>query len=115
MGFIESTAAGPAQSTALLAGSLPFWKISALAWFGAWTSFNAFNRPDIIKRAIATLMILLGGGVVAVALGRYMHGSHPLPIAIAIIGGFSLLIAVMSSIIQRRLAADGGETKSISL
>jgi hypothetical protein len=81
MGFVESIAAAPAQSTALAADALLFLRESVLAWLAMWISIGAFRRSAIVARLIGFVMIALGAGVVVIALARLKAGSAPEPMA----------------------------------
>ena len=86
MGFVESTAAVPAQSTALAGDALLFLRESVLAWIAMWVTVGAFRRTTLIARLIGLMMIALGAGVMAIALGRLHVGSMPEPMSIAFFG-----------------------------
>jgi hypothetical protein len=77
MGFVLATAAVPAQSTALAADGLIFLRESALAWIAMWMSVGAFHRTAMIARIIGLVMVLLGAGVLAIALARLRWSRVP--------------------------------------
>lgn len=92
MGFVESTAAVPAQSTALAGAALGFLLISALAWLELWVSVGAFRHPTRILRGIGAIFAILGVGVGVLAVGRLIYGSRPEPVSMAIFAfaGFAM-------------------------
>jgi hypothetical protein len=77
MGFLLATVAVPAQATALAADGLVFLRESTLAWIALWTTVGAFRRVSLIARVIGFIMVLLGGGVLTIALARLKVGSAP--------------------------------------
>jgi Co/Zn/Cd efflux system component len=103
MAFVESSAAMPALSTALLAGSLPFLKEGALAWLDLWMSFEVIKSARGPLRVIGGIMMLLGVGVLAVAVLRYRAGSHPSSAAMAIIAIVALAANLGSSALIARI------------
>ena len=68
-------AAVPAQSTAMAADALLFLRESILAWLGMWMAVGAFRRTAIVARIVGVVMMALGAGVFAIALGRLAAGS----------------------------------------
>jgi hypothetical protein len=86
MGFVLATAAVPAQSTALAADGLIFLRESALAWIAMWVTVGAFRRTALIARLIGLVMILLGAGVLVIAVARLNVGSFPEPQSIVLFG-----------------------------
>ena len=82
MGFVESTAAVPAQSTALAADALIFLRESALAWLAMWVMAGAFRRTALIARIMGVVMILSGRGVSRRSpWGASGSGAYPNPCA----------------------------------
>jgi hypothetical protein len=97
MGFVLATAAVPAQSTALAADGLIFLRESALAWIAMWVTVGAFRRTGLIARAIGLVMILLGGGVLVIALARLRAGSFPEPQSIILFGAVGFLAQLLTA------------------
>lgn len=109
MGFVVSTLAVPAQSTALAAAGLNLLRDSVEAWVALWVSLGVFRRPEIITRIVGVIMILLGVGVAAIAVGRLAYGSTPDPATIAVVGTLALFtnLATIAVTRRRRLRAGG--------
>ena len=102
MGFVESTAAVPAQSTALAADALLFVRESALAWLAMWVMVGAFRRTALIARVMGVVMILLGAGVLAIAVGRLAYGSFPEPSSMAGFGAIALAVQLTAGALALR-------------
>jgi Co/Zn/Cd efflux system component len=92
MGFIESTAAAPAQSTAMAGAALGFLLASALAWFELWASVDAFKNPQYILRGIGAVIALLGFGVLVVAGARLFYFSNPSAPVMALFACVGLIV-----------------------
>ena len=102
MGFVVSMAAVPAQSTALAADALLFLRESALAWLAMWIAVGAFHRTALIARLIGMVMIALGAGVLAIAVGRLSVGSHPEPMTMAGFGAIALAAQIATGALALR-------------
>jgi hypothetical protein len=104
MGFMESTAAAPAQSTAMAGAALGFLLISSLAWLELWTQAGAFRQPQIILRAIGFVLVMLGLGVLLITAGRLFYGSHPSPSVMALFACLGAAVNLLNAalLIQRR-------------
>jgi len=102
MGFVLATAAVPAQSTALAADGLIFLRESALAWLAMWVMVGAFRRTALIARMLGAVMILLGAGVLAIAVGRLVVGSHPEPMSMAGFGAIALAAQITAGTLALR-------------
>ena len=114
MGFVVSTLAVPAQSTALAAAGLNLLRDSVAAWVALWVSLGVFHRPEIVTRIVGVIMILLGVGVATISVGRLAYGSTPDPETIAVVGALALFTNLTSIAITRRwrLRASGHTTQT---
>lgn len=102
MGFVESVAAPAAQSTALAGDALLFLRESALAWIAMWVTVGAFRRTALIARLIGLVMVVLGAGVFAIALGRLSISSAPEPISIAFFGAGAFAAQLLVGVLGLR-------------
>jgi Co/Zn/Cd efflux system component len=97
MGFVLAMAAVPAQSTALAADGLIFLRESALAWIAMWVTFGAFRRTGWIARLIGLVMVLLGAGVLVIALARLNAGSFPEPRSMILFGALAFVAQILAA------------------
>jgi hypothetical protein len=102
MGFVLATAALPAQATTLAADGLLFLRESALAWLAMWIAVGAFRRTALIARVLGVISILLGAGVLTVALARLYAGSQPDATAIIGFGAIAFIAQVVTGVLTVR-------------
>jgi hypothetical protein len=96
MGFVLATAAVPAQGTAVAADGLIFLRESALAWLALWVTIGAFRRVGLIARILGLVMMLLGAGVLTVAVARLQAGSQPEPMSIMVCGAAAVIAQIVA-------------------
>lgn len=108
MGFVESMLAVPTGSTALAAGALAFLKIGTVAWLALWVSIGAFKQLARIGRVAGVVMVLLGGGVLAVAIGRYRTGFVPAALPAMAVAAVALLVNILSTALLWRARGKHG-------
>lgn len=89
MAFILGVVAVPAASTALAADALIFFQHSVSAGFAVRTS-TGFPRPRWTVQLQGIVMMLLGGLVCVLAIGRLLLGSFPNYEAMIIMGVVAL-------------------------
>ena len=89
MGFIESTIAVPAASTAMAADALSFVQHSVSAGFAlrAATGFTRHRWTILLQGAV---MMVLGALVCLIAARRLVQGSVPHPLTMIIMGAIAL-------------------------
>jgi hypothetical protein len=112
MGFVLAIAAVPAQATAVAADGLIFLRESALAWLGLWVTIGAFRRIGLIARILGLVMMLLGAGVLTVAVARLEAGSYPEPMSIMLCGAGAFVAQIVAGALalksrQMRLSLSG--------
>jgi Co/Zn/Cd efflux system component len=112
MGFIESMAALPAASTALAADALGLLQQSINAGIALW-AIGGIKRQRWTVWAQGLTMILLGTGVVLIAVGRFVVGSRPIPMIMAIIGILALIATLASAAIMLKERKRPTDLKSV--
>jgi Co/Zn/Cd efflux system component len=112
MGFVESMAALPAASTALAADALGLLQQSVNAGLALW-AIAGVKRQRWTVWLQGLTMIALGFGVVLIAVGRFVVGSHPIPEIMAVIGALALVATLASAAIMLKELKRPANLKSV--
>lgn len=112
MGFIESMAALPAASTALAADALGLLQQSVNAGLALW-AIAGVKRQRWTVWVQGITMIALGSGVVLIAVGRFVVGSHPIPMIMAVIGAMALVATLASAAIMLKERKHKADLKAV--